>query len=247
MLSYYEILGIDANASDEDIQAAFDNLLKQCYANLRDPKTHDESVEKIKLITQAKTILLNADSRKKYDTDISMEESEKSAPLSPWRRFFARFYDQLIFFAVFYLIYRYYANYVFFEDWMLALEFAAIGIVLYFLLETAAIAAFGSTLGKWMLSIGITAADGQKPKRMQLIKRNLMAALFGLGLDIPPFIFITMIMQYRKLKKAGNEGMTTWDRACGTSASPADFKAYRLLLIIPALVLVIICLANALK
>jgi uncharacterized RDD family membrane protein YckC len=245
MLSYYEILGIDVNASDEEIQAAYDDLLKQCYANLRNPKTHDESVEKIKQITLARNFLLDSELRKKYDTDATMEEIEKNAPLDPRRRFFARCFDQLIFFAIFYLVYRYYANYVFFEDRMLALVFAVVGIVLYFLLETAVIAVFGSTLGKWMLSIGITATDGQKPKRIQLIKRNLMVALFGLGFDIPPFVFIAMIMQYRKLKKAGNESLTSWDRAYGAAVNSAQIKAYRLLLIIPAMVLVIICLVNA--
>jgi uncharacterized RDD family membrane protein YckC len=247
MLSYYEILGIDANASNENIQAAYDDLLKQCYANLRNSKTHDESIEKIKQITQARNFLLNAELRKKYDMDASMQEIEKSAPPSPWRRFFARCFDQLAFFAIFYLIYRYFADYVFFEDWTLALEFAIIGIVLYILLETAVISVIGSTLGKWMLSIEMTAVIGQKLNRKQLIKRNFMVALFGFGLYIPPFPFITMVIQYRKLKKAENEGLTSWDRACGTAISYAQIKAYRLLFIIPALVLVSIYLINAFK
>lgn len=245
MPSYYEILGIDANASDEEIQTAYDHLLQECYNNLRNPKTHNESVEKIKQITQARNILLNADLRKKLDTDARMEEIAQKAPPSPWRRFYARFFDQVLFFSIFYLVYRYFANYVFFEDWILALEFAAIGIVLFFLLETACISVFGSTLGKWMLSIGITAADGQKLKRIQLIKRNLMVALYGLALDIPPFVFVTLILQHRKLKKAGNEGLTSWDRACGATVSYGQIKTYRLLLIIPAFVLVIVCLINA--
>lgn len=245
MRSYYEILGIDANASDEEIQAAYDTLLQECYANLRNPKTHNESVEKIKQITEARNTLLNADLRKKLDMDAQMEEVAKNAPPSPWRRFSARFFDQLIFFTLFYLVYHYFANYVFFEDWILALEFAAIGIALYFLLETASIAVVGSTLGKWMLSIGVTTADGQKPKRIQLVKRNLMVALFGLGLDIPPFVFLTMLLQHRKLKKAGNEGLTSWDHACGTAVHYAQIKSRRLLLILPAFILVIACLINA--
>lgn len=245
MLSYYEILGIDADAGNEEIQAAYDGLLNQCYASLRDPKTHNESVEKIKQITQARNTLLNADLRKKLDMDAQLEEVAKNAPLSPWRRFSARFFDQLIFFSIFLLVYKYFADYVFFEDWILALEFAAIGIVLYFLLETALIAAFGGTLGKWMLSIGITTADGHKPKRLLLIKRNLMVALFGLGLDIPPFVFVSLIMQHRKFIKAGDEGLTSWDRACGTTVSNVQIQSRRLLLIIPVFVLVIVSLIRA--
>jgi uncharacterized RDD family membrane protein YckC len=247
MLSYYEILGIDAKASNEDIQAAYDELLKQCYANLRNPKTHDESVEKIKQITRARDFLLNEELRKKYDTNAEMQEDEKSAPPSPWRRFFARCFDQLVFFSVFYLVYKYFANYVFFEDWMLALEFALIGIVLFILLDTAVTAVFGGTLGKWMLSIGITADNGQKPKWITLVKRNFMAALFGFWLYIPPFLFIPMIIQYRKLKKAGGNGLTPWDRASGTSVTYAQIISYRLLFIIPALVLVTVCLVDVIK
>ena len=246
MLSYYEILGIDANASDEEIQKAYDTLLQECYDNLRDPKTHDGSVERIKQITQARSVLLNADSRKQYDTDTHLEEINKNAPPSPGRRFFARLFDQLIFFSIFYLVYQYCANYVFFEDWMLALKFAVVGIVLYFVLETVSVLVFGGTLGKWMLSIGVVAADGQKPKRLQLVKRNLMVAFFGLALDIPPFVFITAILQYHKLKKAGNEGLTMWDRACGTTFSHAEIKSRRLLLLIPVFVLVVVCLVKAL-
>ncbi len=217
MLSYYEILGLDADASDEEIQAAYDTLLQECYSNLRNPKTHNESVEKIKQINQARSVLLNADSRKQYDTDTYLEEESKNAPPSPWRRLGARCFDQFVFFALFFLVYRYFANYVFFEDWMLALTFAGVGIVSYFILETVWILLFGSTLGKWMLSIKVSTADGGDPKRSQLAKRNLMAAFFGLGLDLPPFIFLAAILQYRKLKKAGNDGLTTWDRACGTT------------------------------
>jgi uncharacterized RDD family membrane protein YckC len=242
---YYEILGIADDASQEDIQAAYDALLKQCYTNLRDPKTHDEYIEKIKQIKLAGNCLLNEELRKKYDMAAQMQEIEQSAPPNPWWRLFARCIDLLLFAAVCYPIYQYLANYVFFEDWTLALEAAAVGIALYILLETAFVTIVGSTLGKWMLSIKVTAVNGEKVRRLLLMKRNLMVALFGFGLYIPPVPFVTLALQYRKLKKPESEGRPSWDRACGTAVRYAEIKAYRMLLIIPILILVIVDLVNA--
>jgi hypothetical protein len=245
MPSYYEILGVDADAGDEEIQAAYDALLKQCYANLRDPKTHDESIEKIKQLNQARDHLLNAKARQEYDEETSRQELEKSLPPSPWRRFFGRCVDQLIFISLFYWAYRYFADYVFFEDWIFALAAAGVGIALYILLETACVAAFGTTPGKWMLSVLVT-AGGQKPGRARLIKRNLIAALYGWALYVPPVSFIALALQYRGLQRPENEGRAPWDRACGATVSYEPLQKYRLWLIAPIALLAVICLANAL-
>jgi uncharacterized RDD family membrane protein YckC len=244
MPTYYEILGVDPNASQEEIQAAYDAILKQCYANLRNPKTHNESVERIKQIKQARDNLLDPDLHKKYETALAEEEIRKSEPPNPQRRFAARFFDQLVFFVLFYPVYRYCADYVFFEDWALALEATGIGILLYFLLETAVLFIFRSTPGKWMLSIRLTDSDGQKPKRLRLAKRNVLSALFGLALDIPPFSIVAMALQYRAIYKPENNGLSVWDRACGTAVRYAPIQKVRMLLILPVIVLAIIALVS---
>lgn len=246
MPTYYEILGVKPDAGEEEIQAAYDALLKRCYAGLRDPKTHDECVNRIKQIKLAKDNLVNAETRTRYDTAEAEEEIQKAAPPNPWRRFVARFFDQLLFFVLIYPLYRYFADYVFYEDWVLALVFAGIGIVLYFLLETAVLALFGTTPGKWMVSIRLTDADGQKPARGKLAQRNLRSALFGLALDIPPFSIVMMFLQYRKIHKPENNGLSPWDRACGTAVRYEPIKKAREWMILPVAVAFLIELINML-
>lgn len=243
MSTYYEILGVGPDAGEAEIQAAYDALLKKCYASLRDPAKHDECVNRIKQIKLARDNLINPEMRTRYDTAEALEEVRKSAPPNPWRRFVARGFDQLLFFVLFYLAYRYFADYVFFEDWVVALVGAGIGIAVYFLLETAVLAAFGTTLGKWMVSILLT-ANGQKPGRKQLAKRNLLSALYGLALDIPPFLIVAMILQYRKLYKPESNSLSPWDRTCGTTLRYEPVKRARLLMILPVAVLFLIELVN---
>jgi uncharacterized RDD family membrane protein YckC len=243
----FEILGLEPDASNEDIQTAFDQLKTECYANLRNPETHAEYIEKIKQITQARETLLNATLRAKYEAELNMKDEIKKSVPSPWRRFFARYFDQLIFFALYYLAYQYCANYVFFENWQLAVEAAVIGIVLYILLETAIVSILGTTLGKWILSMKITTADGHRPKFLQSAKRNFIVALLGFALFIPPFFIVTMLIQYLKLKKPENNILTSWDRTCGTVINYGEMHAYRLLIILPFLVMVCVYLVKAIK
>jgi uncharacterized RDD family membrane protein YckC len=240
MPTHYEVLNVDPGAGEETIRTVCEEMLKQCYADLRNPATHDESIGKIKRIIQARDTLLDRESREKYDGKL-LEREEEVRTLSPWRRFFARYLDQLIFLAVFFPVYRYLADYVFFEDWALALEAAGVGIALYILLETAATVLFGGTPGKWMLSISVISADGQKPKRVQRLRRNLMAVLFGFGLYILPVSIVTMLLQERRISKKESGGLTTWDRACGTVVQYGDMKAYRFL-VLPVVVAVFVCL-----
>jgi hypothetical protein len=244
MPTYYEILGVGPDAGEEEIQAAYDAILKQCYASLRDPAKHDASVNRIKQIKLARDNLINPEMRTRYDTAAAEAEILKSAPPNPWRRFAARYFDQALFFVLFYLGYRYFADYVFFEDWAVALVGAAIGIVVYFLLETAVLAAFGTTLGKWMLSIQLTDTSGQKPARANLAKRNLLSALCGLALDIPPFSIVAMVLQYRKINKPESNGLAPWDHACGTAVRYEPLKRIRLWMILPVAVLFLIELVN---
>lgn len=237
MPSHYEILGVGADAGTEEIQSAYDRLSAQCYAGLRDPKTHDECVETLKRITQARDRLLDEAQRAKYNQELKQQETEAAEPPDPSRRFFARAFDVLLFFVVVYPVYRYFADFVFFEDWIFSLIAALVGIGAFILVDTAVTALLGTTPGKWMLSITVQAAGGGKSTRARLVKRNLMAALFGCGLYIPPVCLVTMAVQQGKVKKNGLSG---WDRACGTEVVYEAIRKYRLLLLIPVLVLVLI-------
>ena len=63
-INYYDLFGIDKNASNEDIKKAYRNLAKKWHPDLnKDPK----APEMAKKINEAKEILLDENKRKEYD------------------------------------------------------------------------------------------------------------------------------------------------------------------------------------
>ena len=63
--SYYEILGVDKNATDKDIRQAFRRLARKYHPDLNPDDKEAEA--KFKEINEANEVLSDADSRKKYD------------------------------------------------------------------------------------------------------------------------------------------------------------------------------------
>lgn len=103
MKDYYKILGVEKQASDEQIKKAYRKLAKQYHPDVvKDDKRKQERMYEIQ---EAYECLGNAEHRKKYDTDCSrMSQSavhtgkdnksdavsfeQKMPDLSPFERFF---------------------------------------------------------------------------------------------------------------------------------------------------------------
>lgn len=65
---YYEILGVDKNATDEQITKAYRKLAMKWHPDRhQDPEKKKEAEEKFKEITEANTVLTDPDKRRKYD------------------------------------------------------------------------------------------------------------------------------------------------------------------------------------
>ena len=65
---YYEVLGVDRNASDDDIKKAFRRLARQHHPDLHNDSTKKKSAEeKFKEAGEAYEVLSDPDRRKKYD------------------------------------------------------------------------------------------------------------------------------------------------------------------------------------
>jgi len=62
---YYKILGVDRNASDDDIRKAFRKLARQYHPDVA--KNKKEAEEKFKEINEANEVLSDPEKRKKYD------------------------------------------------------------------------------------------------------------------------------------------------------------------------------------
>lgn len=65
---YYEVLGVDRNASEEEIKKAFRKLARQYHPDLHsDPKKKKEAEDKFKEANEAYEVLSDPERRKKYD------------------------------------------------------------------------------------------------------------------------------------------------------------------------------------
>ena len=61
---YYEVLGVDKNASEADIKSAFRRLAKKYHP---DVSKEPDAAEKFKEAQEAYAVLSDADKRRKYD------------------------------------------------------------------------------------------------------------------------------------------------------------------------------------
>ncbi|MBO2516757.1 MAG: molecular chaperone DnaJ, partial [Clostridiales bacterium] len=62
---YYEVLGVDKNASADDIKRAYRKLAKECHPDLHpDDKTAEE---RFKELNEANEVLSDSDKRARYD------------------------------------------------------------------------------------------------------------------------------------------------------------------------------------
>ena len=62
---YYEVLGLDRNASDEDIKKAYRRLAKKYHPDLN--PDNKEAEAKFKEVNEAYQVLSNAQARAQYD------------------------------------------------------------------------------------------------------------------------------------------------------------------------------------
>ena len=66
---YYDILGIDRNASDEDIKKAFRKCARQYHPDLQTGDAHKKAAEeKFKEVNEAYEVLSDQEKRRRYDT-----------------------------------------------------------------------------------------------------------------------------------------------------------------------------------
>src|SRR5438045_6889022 len=64
-IDYYKVLGVDKNASEEDIKKAYRKLARKYHPDLN--PNNKEAKTKFQQINEANEVLSNPESRKKYD------------------------------------------------------------------------------------------------------------------------------------------------------------------------------------
>ena len=64
---YYEILGIDRNAKEEEIKSAYRKLARKYHPDLNTGEDKKKAEEKFKELNEAHEVLIDPEKRKKYD------------------------------------------------------------------------------------------------------------------------------------------------------------------------------------
>lgn len=72
-MNYYELLGVDSNASSEDIKNAYKNQMKKWHPDIN---KDSEAVSMSMKINEAKDVLLDENKRKEYDDFLRHKEDE---------------------------------------------------------------------------------------------------------------------------------------------------------------------------
>jgi len=81
MKDYYGILGVDKNASPDEIKKAYRKLSKQFH-----PDVNPEGAERFKEIAEAYDTLSNPDKKQKYDNPMSNMFTSRQAKRLNWSR-----------------------------------------------------------------------------------------------------------------------------------------------------------------
>ena len=75
-------------------------------------------------------------------------------------------------------------------------------------LDATTYSVFGNTPGKWVAGIKVKSVAGDKVSFQTYLKRNFSLYSFGLGLDIPIVVLVTL---WRSYGQAEGDEIVRWD------------------------------------
>ena len=167
-------------------------------------------------------------------------------PVHPFRRFFARQFDDglavcVVLFVAQIVWGRGPAGAAFqiqpFALWIPAL-------LLWCIIEAAILAMKGNTPGKWLFGIHVRALTGDYPEFWSTLNRSFNALLFGQGFLLPLVGWYSGVCAYRDLTE---RGVTSWDRArFAVHGGPFAWRRKLLAITLIAVLLVVFAVLYAL-
>ncbi|WP_083265583.1 DnaJ domain-containing protein [Pseudomonas sp. 1D4] len=264
--THYDNLHITENASQEVVKAAYKALAQKWHPD-KHPSNRVKAERYFKIITRAFEVLSDPKARAEYDAwlkkqrdNLDGDPKEKSAadnhspeppvqnhgkqdshPAHPWRRFFARFIDTLIFTSAS-ILFISFINHLFgqnINDYLgdSPLKWFVIGAVGTIIIEALCVHKASTTPGKFIFGIYITDEHGNKPGANESLERSLLANLIGQGACIPFAGIITYPISYFLLKR---NGLTPWDSKAGTRVTCRPLSSGRWALCITASVVAVL-------
>lgn len=147
------------------------------------------------------------------------DDGWQSTKPAPWRRYFARMLDTMIFGFLFSVLLaaslaaldprlfdKFYGRNGLLHNGLLATL-----IVLIFAMpfEALVIGLTGTSIGKWIFGVRITQASGRSIGLARAFGREVGVWFYGLGIGVPLVSLFTLIFSFIRLK---DDGVARWDR-----------------------------------
>ena len=143
----------------------------------------------------------------------------------PWRRFFARFLDYELTYAVLWFVFIVVFRWRFTNDFIAWL----VGFSVWFIqvpIEAAWIHYLGTTPGKWIFGIRVEAIEGGKLTYGEALERAWKAYYIGMGLNIP---ILRLFCFWRGYRAHTDDWDTEWDEYSEVSFRDCNWKNWVLL------------------
>ncbi|MFQ3224766.1 MAG: putative RDD family membrane protein YckC [Lentimonas sp.] len=107
--------------------------------------------------------------------------------------------------------------------------FGIILLIAYLFVEPIMLMSWGTTPGKFLLSVRLRNEDGSKLSYGEGLTRSFKVLTLGQGLGIPLISLVTHILAYNRLT---NRGITAWDESGNHRIAHREISAWRALVII---------------
>jgi uncharacterized RDD family membrane protein YckC len=150
-----------------------------------------------------------------------LSEDEGVRP-RPWVRFWARMIDYSLLLLLMILVSMHFRFFFAFLQPVIVLTV----LFIWVFIETLLLISWGTTPGKWLLSITLRDEYQHRLKLSDALNRSFSVWWLGMGVGIPIVSFITMIVAAVKLS---NTGTTSWDQRNGYQVSHGKIGLIRTL------------------
>lgn len=162
-----------------------------------------------------------------FRTGLLAKDIWSETSIKPWRRFFARILDIVIFIAVFTVI-IFSASQI--QQYIAGLSMVAINMVFFIfagVLSAIVIGLTGSSIGKCLFGIKIRNKYHRKLSIKEAFEREARIFVSGEAFGIPLIGTITMLFAYFKLRETG---VTSWDSKGGYTVAYRNNNIKQILL-----------------
>ncbi len=163
---------------------------------------------------------VNFNGKPLYDTQVYNEELVPQ--IRPWVRFWARYMDIFLYIILTALVLSLLSPTLY--DVLLNPFGMILLLFIYVFVEAILISTWGTTPGKWLLSVQLTTQEGKMLTFSDALNRSFLVWFRGLIIGFPLVMILTEIYSYYDLK---DKGVTYWDNKLSTKVSHKKIGFFR--------------------